>query len=306
MRRAAKCWVQSLTVFDENEVFDEAGQRAHLRRLGQAGVCVNLAASGSGEGYALTSDEIDRLFGVAHDELKSKVPLRGMGCEPRTTKQMLEFVRAVESADLDSIHIFSLDLGHAARPTERELEEYFGSVLENTRLPAVVSSHQAVGYLLPIPLVVRLVQRFENVVEVQCATDNLEYLVRLVDAVGDRVEVISGSPRHTLTNLALGGAGYMCSEGNLAPRLCAAVASSYNAGNWEAAQSHFATLLRLYTANAHGSSVRAMKSALKILGLPAGKPRHPRIADDAAGQELAATFRALGLNELEGVPVVEG
>jgi 4-hydroxy-tetrahydrodipicolinate synthase len=293
--------VQSLTVFDENEVFDEPGQREHLRRLGQAGVCVNLAASGSGEGYALTPDEMGRLFAVAHDELKAKVPLRGMGCEPRTAQQMLEFVTLVEAADLDSIHIFSLDLGHAAKPTERELEEYFGSVLERTHIPAVVSSHQAVGYLLPIALVARLVKRFENVVEVQCATDNIEYLVRLIDEVGDRVEVVSGSPRHTLTNLALGGAGYMCSEGNLAPRLCAAVVAAHNAGKWEDAQRYQATVLRLYTANPHGSSVRAMKSALKILGLPGGRPRHPRIADDAAGAELAAAFRQLGLSELEGV-----
>jgi 4-hydroxy-tetrahydrodipicolinate synthase len=306
MRREAKCWIQSVTVFDTNEAFDEAGQRLHLRRLGDAGVCVNLAASGSGEGYALSLTEMGRLFEVAHEELKGKVPLRGMGCEPRTTKQQLEFARAVEAADLDSIHIFSLDLGHAAKPTERELEAYFSTILASTSLPAVVSSHQAAGYLLPIPLVARLVDRFENVAEIQCATDNLEYLVRLIDTIGERVPVVSGSPRHTLTNLALGGGGYMCSEGNLAPRLCAAVVASYNAGDYDAAQRHQATLLRLYTANAHGSSVRAMKAALKMLGLPGGEPRHPRIAEDAAGAELVAAFESLGLHEFEGVTAQEG
>jgi len=38
---------------------DEAGLRAHLGRLGDAGIGVYLAGSGSGEGYTLDDGEVE-------------------------------------------------------------------------------------------------------------------------------------------------------------------------------------------------------------------------------------------------------
>ena len=59
----------SLTPFTEDGDLDEPGLRAHLRRLGVAGIGVYLAGSGSGEGYTLTRDERRRVFDVGVEEL---------------------------------------------------------------------------------------------------------------------------------------------------------------------------------------------------------------------------------------------
>ena len=80
----------SLTPFTETGALDEPGLRAHLRRLGAAGIGVYLAGSGSGEGYTLTRDERRRVFDVGVEELGGQVPVRAMGVEPRTAAEVVE------------------------------------------------------------------------------------------------------------------------------------------------------------------------------------------------------------------------
>ena len=52
-RRAPSTFVISITPFTADGALDEPGLRAHLGRLGDAGIGVYLTGSGSGEGYTL-------------------------------------------------------------------------------------------------------------------------------------------------------------------------------------------------------------------------------------------------------------
>src|SRR6187399_1024864 len=116
MDKKRYCIVISITPFDDQGRLDETAFRAHLRRLGEAGVSVYVGGSGSGEGYALSFEERERVFQIAVEELKGKVPVRAMGCEPHLVSEMVEFLRRAEHNKLDACQIFSLDIGHSAKP----------------------------------------------------------------------------------------------------------------------------------------------------------------------------------------------
>jgi 4-hydroxy-tetrahydrodipicolinate synthase len=296
---SASTFVISLTPFFKDGRLDDDGLRAHLARLGAAGVGVYVAGSGSGEGYALTLDEQSQVLRIAADELKGKVPVRGMGVEPHTAREMIAFGKAVEEAGLDAMQLYSVDVGHGVTPTPREIERYLDDVLSHVEVPAVLSTHHKAGYLIPLDVLERIVERHDHVIGINCTTPALPYLSKLVGQLGERVEIHVGGPAHALTVLSLGGHGYCCSEGNLAPRLCVSVTDRYNEDDLAATHDAFAKVIRLFTANRYGS-IRGIKMALQLLGLPGGYPRLPRLpVTDDERHEIEEWLRDLQIEELQ-------
>ena len=88
MEKKLSTVVISITPFDGDGRLDEAALRQQLGRLRAAGVCVYVAGSGSSEAYALTPGERDQVLQIAVAELKGKVPVRAMGCEPRVVGEI--------------------------------------------------------------------------------------------------------------------------------------------------------------------------------------------------------------------------
>lgn len=300
--RAPSTYVISLTPFTEREELDQPALRGHLRRMADAGVGVYLGGSGSGEGYTLHTDEVDRIFAIGAEELRGRVPVLAMGVEPRTAGEMIELGRRVAAAGLDGMQIYSLDQGHGNQPTRAELERYLRDVLDGIDVPAVLSSHQSVGYFLPADLVGEIVGDYDHVVGVNCTSPDVPYLLRVLEAVDGRVDVHVGGPMHALTCLALGGQGYLSSDANLAPRLCASVIERFAAGDLPGCTDAYRTLMQLFTATRDCGGIVATKAALGLLGLPGGIPRRPRLPVDAAtSAEVRRTMiDEIGLREIEG------
>lgn len=300
--RPASTFVISLTPFDEAGALDEAGLRAHLRRLAAAGIGVYVGGSGSGEGYVLSADERRRLLEIAREELAGRVPVRAMGVEPRSAREMIAFGEAVAAAGLDAMQIYSLDQGHGYRPRPEELEGYLSDVLEHVSIPVVLSSHQAMGYDLPPELVDRLIARYPQVIGLNFTHPDVRALARMIDAVDGRIDLHVGGPMQAITALALGAQGYLSSEGNLAPRLCVRLIEHHARGALAERDADFARVIRLFVATQAAGGIAGTKGALRRLGLPGGWPRRPRLpVDDAVADALVGVFEGLGLRTLEAV-----
>jgi 4-hydroxy-tetrahydrodipicolinate synthase len=277
MTGAPSTHVISLTPFDEHDRFDAEAFRRHLGRLREAGIGVYVGGGGSGEGYTLTRDEVQAILHIAAEELNGHVPVRAMGVEPRSAKEMLDLGAMVAEAGIEAMQVYSLDAGHGRMPRPDELETYFCDILDDLPVKAVLSTHQSVGYWLQIDALKRIVERYDNVIGINVTNPDITYLVRVIDAVGDRIEVHVGGAMQGLTVLALGGNGFLTSEGNLAPKLTQSVIDHWIAGRYAEAHDAFAKVLRLYTAMSVVGGVSGTKAALNQLGLPGGYPRKPRL-----------------------------
>jgi 4-hydroxy-tetrahydrodipicolinate synthase len=294
-------FVISITPFDWAGGLDTAGFRAHLRRMGASGIGVYVGGGGSGEGYSLPPEDTRRLLEVAVDELKGTVPIRAMGVEPRTAEQMIDFTQMATEAGVDAVQIYSLDVGHGHVPTTEETELYLTEVLEAVEIPAIVSTHQSVGYQIAPPLLGELVRRYDQVVGVNCSQPSWEYIAAVIDAVGAQVDVHVGGPMQAFTALALGANGFMSSEANLAPNLCMSIIHAYRRGDLAAAMAAYGKLVRLSAALYGNGGIRVTKGILSHLGLAGGVPRKPRLAATQAqlGHALGQV-ESLGLQSLEG------
>jgi len=298
--RQASTFAISLTPFAEDGSLHEEEFRAHLRRLAGAGIGVHVGGSGSGEGYVLSPTERRRVLEIASEVLSGHVPVRAMGVEPRSAREMIAYGEEVAAAGLDAMQVYSLDQGHGYRPRPEELEGYLADVLDAVSIPVVISSHQAMGYDVPAKLVARLIETYPHLIGINFTHPDVRALVNLLDAVDGRIDVHVGGPMQAITALALGAQGYLSSEGNLAPRLCVSVIDAHRQGDLAARDDAFAKLLRLFHATQEGGGISATKGALHLLGLPGGwvrRPRHP--VSDAVASELASIFEELGLREIE-------
>ncbi len=273
----ASTYVISITPFTADGGFDEPGIRRHLRRLAAAGIGVYLGGGGSGEGYVLTPAEAQRLLEIGVEELSGTVPVRSMGTEPRTAAEMIGYVAVAARAGVDATQIYSLDPGHGHRPDRTEIRAYFDDVLSAIELPAVLSTHQSVGYTVPVQMIAELVEQYPHIVGINVTHQDLRYLAGVIDAVGDRVEIHVGGPMQALSAWSLGATGYLSSEGNFAPLLCMALVEAYREGDAAALTSSFGKLLRLYNELYAAGGIRATKAALDRLGLAGGTPRKPQL-----------------------------
>ncbi|HEV2370115.1 MAG TPA: dihydrodipicolinate synthase family protein [Acidimicrobiales bacterium] len=299
-REAAGVFVISITPFDAEGRLDETGLRAHLRRMAEAGIGVYVGGGGSGEGYTLDPGEAHRVVEVAVEEIGHLVPVRAMGVEPRTSAEMVTYINAAAGAGVGAAQVYSLDPGHGHRPTDAEIRRYFLDVLDGIGIPAVLSSHQSVGYRLAPKLLSDLIQRFD-VIGVNCSQPDLGYLADVVDVVEGRAQVHVGGPHQALAALALGGHGYLSSEANLAPRLAAAVVERHAAGDLAGCLDAYGRVLRLSSGLYGRGGIRATKSVLNRLGLPGGVPRPPQLPVEGAElDECMDLVRALDLGRFEG------
>jgi 4-hydroxy-tetrahydrodipicolinate synthase len=300
---AASVFAVGITPFDAAGGLDEAALRGHLRRMAAAGIGVYVGGGGSGEGFVLAPDERRRVLEVAAEELAGKVPFRSMGVETRSAAEMIGYARMAQSAGVDAAQIYSLDPGHGHLPTPDEVLQYLIDVLAATTVPAVLSTHQSVGYRIPVDTIVNVVDRFDQVIGVNCSHADLGYLAAIVDAVGDKVAVHVGGPLQALSALALGANGFLSSEANLAPRLCASVIAAYEKGAGAEMLDAFGRLARLSMVLYGHGGIRATKAVLNRLGLPGGYPRKPQLpVTDATVDAIMAVIDGLQLGALERWP----
>jgi 4-hydroxy-tetrahydrodipicolinate synthase len=161
-------------------------------------------------------------------------------------------------------------------------------VIANAPLPLVLSTHQSVGYRIAPEQIVNLAQA-PQVLAVNCTHPDLTYLAAVIDGVAAKKDVHVGGPMQALTALAFGGQGFLCSEGNLAPKLCISVIEHYKAGNLDAMMDAFSKVVRLSGGLYGNGGIRVTKAVLNHLGLPGGYPRKPRlpVTDERLTRSLA-------------------
>ncbi|MEO5839110.1 MAG: dihydrodipicolinate synthase family protein [Acidimicrobiales bacterium] len=291
-----------VTPMDYRGRLDEAGIRAHLQRQIDAGVGVYLGSGGSGEGRALTIDELAQLYRIGVEECKGKVPVYCNPPEARSANEMLEKSRQAIDAGADLVQFYQLDAGHGRVPVLAEQEMYFRDLLEAIEHPVGISIHAAVGYLAPCSLVTALCRDYPQIKLVNIPFGpTMSYLVELRDTIPDTIKIYVGM-HNILSGLALGAWGAQVTETNQVPHLCQSLVDAFVAGDVARASETYAHVLRLTDVidMARRVSADGPKAALKALGYDVGAPRHPRVpVDDATVDKMRSAFARLGTLELE-------
>ena len=298
-RARPSAFVISITPFDAAGEIDWDATRAHFARLRESGIGVYVGGGGSGEGHALLPEEVDRLLQLAAEELRGAVPTRAMGVEPRTAREMIEFGRRVKASGSTPCRCTASTWGTSGCRGPRSSSATSRDVLEQIDVPAVVSTHFSVGYMVPVDLLVQLCDRFDSIIGINCSIGQDFTVPRATARRGrpprggarrraDARAVGAGDGRHRVP--LVGG-----QPGPAAREQCG---DALRAGDHAGAEDAYGRVLQVFTLL---SSRVAVKAMLRALGLPGGLPRLPRmlVAEEHDMDAALAKLREIGIPELE-------
>jgi N-acetylneuraminate lyase len=294
---------RTATTFAPDGSLDEAALGEYLARFVDTDLGVYLASAGSGEGYALTTDERRRVYRVGVEVGAGQISVNANPPEQHTAAGVIEQSRVAAEAGVDVVNVYGPTAWHGYRPSADEMTVFFDEVLSAVRHPVAISSNAVVTTPVPATLLADLCRRYPQVTALNLMDVNDAYYVALRDAL-TRDVAIYVPVTSSYYPLAAGATGLVGAEANLAPRTYRAYLDAWKARDrplLDEVYGHL-TRLRAYLKTWPGGSPRWIKMGMVVLGLPgaAGGLRGPyRMPPAEDVKRFAAGLFALGIPEFD-------
>lgn len=263
-----------VTHFDEDLAFDEHRYREHLAWQSSYGVAGLFAAGGTGEGFSLTSAEIDRVVRAAVGEVAGAVPVLA----PATggTATAVAQARAAQEAGADGILLLPPYLTEAA---QTGLAEHVSAVCAATDLGVIAYSRA--NAVLTDETVAVVADRNPNLVGLKDGVGNVEAMARIYAKVGDRLIYVGGLPTaetFALPLLQLGVSTYSSALYNFFPEFALGFFEAVRAQDRTAVYQKLNDFVIPYLDirdRARGYAVSIVKAGLNAVGRNGGLVRPP-------------------------------
>ncbi|MFI5780583.1 5-dehydro-4-deoxyglucarate dehydratase [Nocardia sp. NPDC051570] len=263
-----------VTHFDEELAFDEAAYREHIDWLAHYDVAGLFAAGGTGEGFSLTSGEIDRVVRAAVAETAGRVPV----IAPATagTAVAVEQARAAEAAGAQGILLLPPYLTEAG---PEGLIEHVAAVCAATSLGVIFYSRANAA--CDDVTVARMAERCANLIGFKDGIGNIETMTRIYARLGDRLTYIGGLPTaetFALPYTQMGVTTYSSAIFNFVPEFALDFYRAVRAQDHEGVYRRLRAFVLPYLDirdRGPGYAVSIVKAGLMAAGRPSSRVRPP-------------------------------
>ena len=130
------------------------------------------------------------------------------------------------------------------------------------------------GCSIPVEVVEQLSQH-PQIVGIKEASGNMSYAMKIARFVGPNFALYSGNDDITIPMLSVGGSGVISVYANVAPRICHEIVTDYLSGRCQEALEKHLQHLQLMNDLFLDVNPIPVKSAMNMMGLPAGPLRLP-------------------------------
>ena len=260
------------TPFAADESVDEALLRAEVEHLISAAGAHGVAVGGStGEGHALTTDELRQVVATACEVAAGRVPVIA-GIIVDSTRQAIEKAQAL--ADLDVAALQVTPVHYLFRPTDEMMFEHFAKLAESAAQPVMIYNVVPWTYCSPA-LLDRMLREIDGLIGVKQSAGDLKLLADLLMASADAGVIMSAVDALMYPSFSLGAHGAIAAILTAVPELCIKLWDQVQAGDHNAAHDSHLKLLPIYNALEGDNMPANVKTALALQGRPAGLPRMP-------------------------------
>ena len=259
-----------VTPFTKDGKVDEKAFRRLIRHcIDTLGVTGLVPAGTTGEFTSLSPEEHKRVLQIAVEEAAGKVPVIA-GTGSSSTKAAVEMTRYAEKIGADACLVVT---PYYLRPTIRGLYEHYRTVAE-VGLPVLLYNiPQCTGLEMPWKIVEDLAE-IDNIVGLKDSSGQLKLILAVLEKVGSKIRVLCGHDEVVLPALASGCSGCILASAQIIGDLWLQLLQHLKEGRLKEAvaiQLRVQKLARLIVA----SGAAGVKAALKMMGIPVGKPRLP-------------------------------
>jgi 4-hydroxy-tetrahydrodipicolinate synthase len=259
-----------VTPFARDQSVDEGAFRALIRHVIDH-VDGLVPCGTTGEFNYLTPEENTRLVQIAVQEAQGKPVIAGAGAAG--TKQVIELARSAQGAGATACLIVCPYFLH---PSDKGIYQHYYTIARALPdMPIILYNiPQVVDAYLPRRVVEDLAD-IPNIVGLKDSSGNLTYTMEILEYAGDRINILIGHDEVVLNALAGGVHGMILASAQVYPEVWQQVLAAVRGGDLETArtlQRQVQKLSRIFCR--YGGGV-AVKQALRMMGVDAGRPRSP-------------------------------
>ncbi len=278
------------TPFSADGAIDDDAFRTEARFLLAAGVHGLAVAGSTGEGHALSTDEVCRLTEVAVEEADGRVPVIA-GIIVDSTAQAIE--RGAAAAEAGAAALQVTPVHYLFRPDDAHMKEHFREMAEAVASPIVIYNVVPWTYLSP-ELLVEIMTDIPGVVGVKQSAGDLKLFADLMATAPKGSRIMSAVDALMYPSFALGAHGAVAAILTAAPRASVNLWDAVAAGDHAAALDLHLRLLPLWNAMIDDNLPAAVKAALDFQGIAGGLPRRPMpVASNSQRSAIAAALKEL-------------
>ncbi len=278
------------TPFSAAGEIDEAAFRAEARFLLDAGVHGLAVAGSTGEGHALSTDEVCRLTAIAVEEADGRVPIVA-GIIVDSTQQAID--RGAAAAEAGAAALQVTPVHYLFRPDDAHMKEHFREMAEAVASPIIIYNVVPWTYLSP-ELLVEIMTDIPGVVGVKQSAGDLKLFADLMATAPEGSRIMSAVDALMYPSFALGAHGAVAAILTAAPKASVILWDAVADGDHAAALDLHLRLLPLWNAMIDDNLPAAVKAALDFQGVAGGLPRRPMpVASNSQRSAIAAALKEL-------------
>ncbi len=262
-----------VTPMKANEEIDYAKVSAFTDHLIRQGVHGLIPLGSTGEYYALSADERERVIRATLEAAAGRVPVVA-GTNAGSTRDVIAFSRQAEQLGCAGV---MLAAPYYSLPRPEELYVHFKAVSDAIGIPIMLYNYPGRTGVDMSPEFIERLAGLKNLRYVKESTGEMPRITELLRRCGDRLGVFCGCDTISLESLMVGAIGWVGGVVNVLP---ASHAKLYELTvvkqDYVAARKLFFEMLpTLELMEGGGKYTQWVKAACGLMGHPCGAPRRP-------------------------------
>ena len=271
-------YVAMVTPFDNDGKIDEEGFRSNINFLIDKGVSGLVGAGTTGESATLSHDEHQRVIEILVDEVDGRVEtIAGTGSN--ATLEAFSLTKFAYDAGVDAALLIT---PYYNKPQQHALVEHYKFIAENVDIPVIaynVPSRTGINMDVETIVEIAKIEGIDAIKEASGSVDKVSDLYKALshENLEDDFSILSGEDSLTLPLMAVGATGVISASANIdTRRMVLMVDSILNDDYTRAMELHY-EMLELIRALFIESNPVPVKTAMNLMGLPAGPLRQPLV-----------------------------
>lgn len=271
-------YVAMVTPFKNNGEIDEEGFRSNINYLIEKGVNGLLGAGTTGESATLTHDEHQKIIEILVDEVNGRVETIA-GAGSNSTDEAIGLVKFSDDVGADAALVIT---PYYNKPQAHGLVDHYNVVADSADIPIIaynVPSRTGINMDIDTIVEIAKIDNLDAIKEAGGSIDKINDIYRALQNEGleDDFNILSGEDSLTLPIMSVGGTGVISASANIDPRRMVLMVDSALNGDYDRAMELHYEMLDVIRASFIESNPVPVKTAMNLMGLPAGPFRKPLV-----------------------------
>lgn len=281
-----------ITPLNPNGALDKKGLVSTVDLMIENDVHGILSLGGTGEVTSLSDEERKEVIDIVVDQVNGRVPVI-IGAIGITTSHVIALAKVAEDAGADAVMIVP---PYFVYSTYKNIFEHYKAIAENIDLPIVMfHTPKRTGVALNPEIILKILE-IDNLVGIKDSSGDLVLLQEIIRRTRGTTSVLSGLDSLVFATLAIGGKGAIITSAGLLPNRWLELFQEFENGNIRKAREIQFELMPLIKALSVEPNPTPIKTALNLIGRPAGPVRPPLLPmKEENKHKLKAILKDFGL-----------